>query len=115
MVTGVNSGARWRAASWLRRRCPGISVRKFAIPELIEDGVNGLLVDNALDVATFAEAMNWMIEEERYYLRMREQAWLRARGAHSKQSFEKRMQAMLQKAPGESQVQSPENPPATAL
>ncbi len=95
--------------------CPGISVRKFAIPELIDDRVNGLLVDDASDVAALAEAMNWMIEQKTDYMRMRQQTWLKAHSAHSKQAFEHRMQAMVRSVLGESLPQSPANLRATAL
>lgn len=95
--------------------CPAISVRRFAIPELIDDRVNGLLVDDASDVATLAEAMNWMIEQKTDYMRMRQQAWLKARSAHSKQAFDIRMQAMLRSLLGESLPQSPVNPRTAAL
>jgi glycosyltransferase involved in cell wall biosynthesis len=78
--------------------CPAISVRNFAIPERIEHEVTGLLVDDASDVLALADAMSWMIEREAKYVRMREQAWLKANNKDSKDAFEQRLQAMVRTA-----------------
>jgi glycosyltransferase involved in cell wall biosynthesis len=94
--------------------CPAISVRKFAIPELIEHRASGLLVDDATNVAAVTEAMNWMLEQEAGYVAMRRQVWCKARTEHSKQAFEQRMQALVQSALDESLPQPPANPLAAA-
>ena len=75
--------------------CPAISVRKFAIPQLVEHEATGLLVDDASDVAAVAQAMNWMLEHDREYRRMRERAWAKAREEQSKAAFERKMQALI--------------------
>lgn len=75
--------------------CPAISVRKFAIPERIEHEVTGLLVDDASDVLALADAMNWMIEQELKYVRMREQARAKAHNDGSKHAFESKIQALV--------------------
>jgi len=95
--------------------CPAISVKKFAIPELIDDRANGLLVDDASDIGALAEAMNWTIEQDTDYMRMRRQAWLKARTAHSKQTFEYKMRAMVRSVLVHSSSQAPTNPCVVAL
>lgn len=71
--------------------CPVISSRRFAIPELVEPGVTGLLPSEAPDPSDIAEAMNWMLECENDYRRMRKAAWLRARRQHTKARFRARL------------------------
>jgi len=71
--------------------CPVISTRNFAIPELIEDGRTGLLLDAAPQPNIVARAMNWMLEHPNEYQRMREAAWAKTRGQHSRKQFEERL------------------------
>ena len=52
--------------------CPVISSRKFGIPELVEDGRTGLLLDDPSQPANVASAMYWMLEHTGEYLQMRE-------------------------------------------
>ncbi|MCX6854910.1 MAG: glycosyltransferase [Verrucomicrobia bacterium] len=66
---------------------PVISSRRFAIPELVEDGVNGLLVDDPSDVAQISKAMENLLNNE-VYLPMRTAAWEKARSGYSRQQFE---------------------------
>jgi glycosyltransferase involved in cell wall biosynthesis len=70
--------------------CPAISSRRFAIPEVVQDGRTGLLLDDPSGVDGVARAMNWMLEAQEPYLRMREAVWAKARGQHSKRRFEER-------------------------
>lgn len=81
--------------------CPAISVRRFAVPELIEHQVSGLLVESASDQPALADAMIWMIEQGSSYAAMRQQAWRKAHYEHSKEAFEKKLQAMVRGALGE--------------
>ena len=79
--------------------CPAIATRRFAIGEIIEHEVTGLLIDNADDVSAIAEAMAWMLEtDESRYLAMRRASWTRAREDFSKARFEDRLVAMIQSA-----------------
>lgn len=71
--------------------CPVISTRKFAIPELIDDGRTGLLLDASPHPSLVARAMNWMLEHANEYQRMREAAWAKTRGQHSRKQFEERL------------------------
>jgi len=71
--------------------CPVISSRRFAIPELVDDGRTGLLLDDSSQANAVADAMNWMLEHEDEYHQMREAAWAKARGLHSKRKFEDRL------------------------
>jgi glycosyltransferase involved in cell wall biosynthesis len=75
--------------------CPAISSRRFAIPELIDDGRTGFLLDNSSQVSAVVSAMSWMLEHENEYQQMRKAAWAKARGQHSKEQFEERLLASL--------------------
>ena len=70
--------------------CPVISTRRFAIPELIDDGRTGLLLDDSSETSV-ASAMNWMLEHSSEYQEMRKAAWAKARAQHSRTQFEARM------------------------
>lgn len=76
--------------------CPVISARRFAIPEIVEDGVTGLLLDDPADAAAVAGAMTWMLEADAPYAAMRKAAWMRTRQAHTKARFEERLQACVE-------------------
>jgi glycosyltransferase involved in cell wall biosynthesis len=74
--------------------CPVISARKFAIPEIVDDGCTGLLLDH-LHSSTVASAMHWMLEHRGQYQQMRKAAWEKARREHSRQQFEHRLCGQL--------------------
>jgi glycosyltransferase involved in cell wall biosynthesis len=69
---------------------PVISSRRFAIPELVSDGVNGLLVDDPSNVAEIRNAMVNLLNDMAY-APMRKAAWMKARGDYSRQRFESRL------------------------
>ena len=69
---------------------PVISSRRFAIPELVSDGVNGLLVDDPSNVAEIRNAMANLLNDMAYEP-MRKAAWMKARGDYSSQRFESRL------------------------
>lgn len=71
--------------------CPVISSRKFAIPEVVDHGRTGLLLEDSSSPRALADAMVWMLEHEDEYRRMREAAWSKARKLHSKRKFEQRL------------------------
>jgi glycosyltransferase involved in cell wall biosynthesis len=75
--------------------CPTISVRKFAIPGLVDDEVTGLLLDDPLDAFALAQKMTWMLEEEGAYQLMRKRAWAKVRQENLKEAFERKMQALI--------------------
>lgn len=75
--------------------CPVISTCKFAIPEVIDDGRTGLLLDDPSQPGAVAGAMNWMLEHENEYQQMRAAAWAKARGHHSREQFEGRLLSYL--------------------
>ena len=58
--------------------CPAISVRKFAIPELILDGTTGVLLDAPIDPTDLAEEIERLIQGRQAYLQMRRNARERA-------------------------------------
>lgn len=78
--------------------CPVISSRKFGIPELVEDGRTGLLLDDPSQPAMVASAMRWMLERADEYRQMRAAAWSKARELHSKRQFEHRLQAFVRES-----------------
>jgi glycosyltransferase involved in cell wall biosynthesis len=74
--------------------CPAIASDRFAIPELVEHGATGLLL-NDVSADEVADAMSRLIEHDTEYRMMRRRAWTRARQKNSKQAFEQRMQGLL--------------------
>jgi glycosyltransferase involved in cell wall biosynthesis len=78
--------------------CPVISSRRFGIPELVEDGRTGLLLDDPSQPAMVASAMRWMLEHADEYSKMREAAWRNARELHSKRKFEERLLAFVRES-----------------
>jgi glycosyltransferase involved in cell wall biosynthesis len=75
--------------------CPVIMARKFAIPEIVDDGRTGLLLD-PVDSRNVGSAMQWMLEHPGEYERMRLAAWNKARGQYSRARFEERLQACVE-------------------
>src|SRR5207245_1058262 len=74
--------------------CPVISTRKFATPEIVDDGHTGLLLDD-VSHSSVASAMNWMLEHTGEYQEMRQAAWNKTRSQHSKTQFEARLRFYL--------------------
>ena len=72
--------------------CPAISSRAFAIPEIVENEVSGLLLDRPADACQVAGAMRWMLENPAAYASMRAAAWRVARERLSKAAFVARLQ-----------------------
>ena len=71
--------------------CPVISSKKFAIPELVDDGTTGLLLNDPSQATAVAGAMNWMLERDDEYAEMRQAAWTKAHHQHAKWQFEERL------------------------
>jgi len=76
--------------------CPAISVKRFAIPELVDSGNSGILIEDPDAVEQIADAMAFMLEQEERYLDMRRAAWTLARERHSREAFESRLISCLQ-------------------
>jgi glycosyltransferase involved in cell wall biosynthesis len=73
--------------------CPTIAPNQFAVPEMVDHGVTGILLDD-VSATTVADAMVWMLENESSYREMRRHA--RARVAnYSKAAFESKIQALV--------------------
>jgi glycosyltransferase involved in cell wall biosynthesis len=51
--------------------CPSIAAKSFAIPELVEDGVTGFLIDTPLTTEAFAAGMIELGSNKDHYLSMR--------------------------------------------
>jgi glycosyltransferase involved in cell wall biosynthesis len=75
--------------------CPVISTRRFAIPEIVEDGSTGVLLDELPNPVALAGVMSRMLEHTDEYRQMREAARLKARRQHSKERFEERLCSCL--------------------
>jgi len=75
--------------------CPVISNRRFAIPEIVDHGRTGFLLDRPQDPRLLARAMCQMLELGDEYTRMREAAWLKTRTIHSRERFEARLRSCL--------------------
>jgi glycosyltransferase involved in cell wall biosynthesis len=71
--------------------CPVISTRKFAIPEIVDDGRTGLLLDDLPNPDSLARAMSRLLEMTDDYQQMRAAAWAKARSIHSREKFEERL------------------------
>jgi glycosyltransferase involved in cell wall biosynthesis len=71
--------------------CPAISTRAFAIPEIVEDGLSGTLLDPPPEPGRLAAAMRWMLDHPSEHLGMRRAAQRRAIRLHGKAAFEARL------------------------
>lgn len=78
--------------------CPAVSSRRFAIPEIVEDGVTGILVNDPEDSGAIAQAMARLLDDEDGYAAMRQAAWEKVRRDHSRASFERRLCACIDAA-----------------
>jgi glycosyltransferase involved in cell wall biosynthesis len=74
--------------------CPAIASNRFAIPELVDHGASGILLDEVSPSAV-ADAMIWMLENEVQYRQMRRQARAKTASQYSKTAFDQRMQALV--------------------
>lgn len=77
--------------------CPAISSARFAIPEIVEHGGSGLLLDDPGDPAAVAAAMELMLADEDSYRKARAAAWRLSRERHSKSAFEARLVECLRR------------------
>lgn len=84
--------------------CPAISTRAYAIPELIENGKTGYLLNDPRDVEEVACAMAKMLERDKEYEAMRAASRERACSVHSKQQFASRLQQIVHSALAGTQV-----------
>ena len=71
--------------------CPAIASRAFAIPELVDHGKTGLLLDNPSSVDEVAEAMARLIERPEEYHAMRQAAWRKVRQHFTKERFAEKL------------------------
>lgn len=71
--------------------CPAISTRRYAIPELVVDGVSGLLLDDPTDVAQLVKYMDWMLQQDERYRLMRKEARDHMLGYYTRKAFQQRL------------------------
>jgi glycosyltransferase involved in cell wall biosynthesis len=76
--------------------CPTIAPDRFAIPELVDDGVTGILLQDMTE-NELADAMNWMLENEAEYQEMRRRSRAKVTSHYSKAAFESKMQALIER------------------
>lgn len=77
--------------------CPSIASRIFAIPELIQDGETGLLLDDPASVSEVVSAMRWMISSHDAYQTMRRHVREHCISNYSKKAFKLRFKRELSK------------------
>jgi glycosyltransferase involved in cell wall biosynthesis len=80
--------------------CPAISSRSYAIPELIDHGRSGILLDDPSNPHSVAASMVVMLKNEELYYAMRKAAWRKARRQYSRSCFEERLLFHLQEVAG---------------
>lgn len=71
--------------------CPVIAPRAFGIPELVDHGATGLLLENASSEGAIAEAMIRLIERPEGYFSMRQAAWRKAHRNFNRENFEEKL------------------------
>lgn len=76
--------------------CPAISTRRFAIPELIVDGVTGRLVDDPRSVEEVYQAMTAFLDDEASYQAMRASVRERMLTNYTKEIFERKLAGEIQ-------------------
>jgi glycosyltransferase involved in cell wall biosynthesis len=77
---------------------PVISSRRFAIPELVDDGRTGCLIADPSRADLVADAMRRMLGDDAGYHRMRRAAWDKAHADFSKERFEARLAGFAERA-----------------
>lgn len=87
--------------------CPVIASRSFAIPEVVDDGRTGLLLDHPSQPDAVAAAMVWMLEQDEAYVDMRRAAWSKTRRHHTKAQFEEDLVACVEEVFVERVVRAP--------
>jgi glycosyltransferase involved in cell wall biosynthesis len=75
--------------------CPAISTRRYAIPELVVDGVSGLLLDDPTDVTALTNHMIWMLQPGERYRQMRREARTHMLGYYTREAFQRRLTAEI--------------------
>jgi glycosyltransferase involved in cell wall biosynthesis len=78
--------------------CPVISTRKFAIPEIVDDGRTGLLLEESPSPVTLARVMSRLLEMTDEYRQMRASAWAKARAMHSREHFEELLSSYVEQS-----------------
>ena len=73
--------------------CPSIATRLCGIPEIVDDGVTGILLDNPPCVDSVAEAMEELLRDDHSYQAMRQAVRKRMCEQFGEDSFQKRVQA----------------------
>lgn len=71
------------------------SFRSFATSELVDHARTELLLDDSSQTSTVGNPVCWMLEHSDEYQQMREVAWAKAQGLHSKRKFEERLLAWV--------------------
>jgi glycosyltransferase involved in cell wall biosynthesis len=69
-------------------------VRRFAIPELVDDGRTGILLDDS-NPEVLSHAMRWTLDRPKDYRQMRVAVWKKMRSQYSRQRFADRFLAAV--------------------
>jgi glycosyltransferase involved in cell wall biosynthesis len=78
--------------------CPSISTNICGIPEIVEDGVTGILLDAPPSVHSVSDAMERMIIDDQAYRVMRQTARARILKFFSTEAFESRVRIQFEEA-----------------
>ena len=77
--------------------CPAISSRRYAIPELVVDGVSGFLMDDPSSVVELAGLMLRVLRQDEAYRAMRQQARSHMLAYYTRDAFRERLLAEIAK------------------
>jgi glycosyltransferase involved in cell wall biosynthesis len=77
--------------------CPTVSVKHFAIPELIKNNATGLLLNYLPKPSEIAQNISHLIEEPEVYLNMRLSCWNYNRSQYSWENIGKQLNNSIQK------------------
>lgn len=75
--------------------CPAISSKRYAIPELVLDGVSGLLVDDPADAQELVGLMLRVLRQDEPYRRMRKEARSHMLAYYTRDAFRSRLLAEI--------------------
>jgi len=78
--------------------CPSISTNICGIPEIVEDGVTGILLDLPPSVDSLVEAMEQLLTDDQLYRLMRQAVKARMLRLFSQETFESRVRIQFEEA-----------------
>lgn len=80
--------------------CPCIASSVFAIPEIVQDGMSGVLLKHHGSIEEIATSISKLLADRESYTRMRGNVWQWTRKEYSRERFELRFAELLAAIPG---------------